>query len=52
MFIITKKDFKITNKSLEIDKLCKQVLDDNNLPYHTIKVGPKSVKKIMKILGY
>jgi hypothetical protein len=26
-------------------------LDDNNIPYHTIKVDGKTVKKIMKLLG-
>ena len=30
---------------------CKKVLDENGFPYHEIEVGPKTVKKIMKLLG-
>jgi len=44
--------FQDYEQSVAIDKLCKQVLEETNSPYHTIKVGPKSVKKIMKLLGY
>ena len=29
----------------------KKVLDENGFPYHEIEVGPKTVKKIMKLLG-
>ena len=44
--------FQDYQQSLEIDNLCKTVLEENNIPYHTIKVGPKTVKKVMKLLGY
>jgi len=43
--------FQKLEQSIEIDKLCKKILDDNDIPYHTIKVGPKTVKKVMKLLG-
>jgi len=36
---------------LEIDKIIKGILDDNNVPYHIVKVGKHTVKEIMKILG-
>ena len=31
--------------------MCKKVLEENKIPYHEIEVGPKTVKKIMKLLG-
>ena len=46
-----KERFQDYEQAVAIDKLCKQVLEENNIPYHTIKVGPKTVKKIMKLLG-
>jgi len=42
--------FQNYEQSLEIDKLCKKILDDNGFPYHTIKVGKNSVNDIMKII--
>ena len=42
--------FQDYEKSLEIDKLCKKVLEENQVEYHTIEVNGKSVKKIMKLL--
>jgi len=33
-----------------IDKLCKKVLEENNIPYHTVKVGKNTVKEILKLL--
>mgnify|MGYP000554087277 CR=1 FL=1 len=42
--------FQDYQQSLEIDKLCKKILEENNIPYHTIKVDGKSVKKIIKLL--
>ena len=42
--------FQNYEQSLEIDKLCKKILDDNGFPYHTIKVGKNSVKDILKII--
>ena len=38
-------------ESLDIDKLCKKILDENDIPYHTVKVGKNTVKEIIKILG-
>ena len=46
-----KERFQDYEQAVAIDKLCKQVLDDNNLPYHTIKVGPKAVKQILKLIN-
>ena len=45
-----KERYQDLEESVAIDTLCKQVLDDIGTPYHTIKVGPKSVKKILKLL--
>ena len=45
-----KERYQDLEESVAIDTLCKQVLDDIGAPYHTIKVGPKSVKKILKLL--
>jgi len=42
--------FQSYEQSLEIDKLCKKILDDNNISYHIVKVGKNTVKKIMKII--
>tara|TARA_B110000483_G_C17923745_1_gene437946 strand:+ start:103 stop:645 length:543 start_codon:yes stop_codon:yes gene_type:complete len=42
--------FQKLEQSIEIDKLCKKILDDNGIAYHTIKVGAKTLKKIMKLL--
>ena len=43
--------FQKLEQSIEIDNLCKKILDDNNIPYHTIKVDGKTVKKIMKLIN-
>lgn len=43
--------FQNLDESIVIDKLCKKILDDNAIPYHTIKVGKNTVKEIMKLLG-
>jgi hypothetical protein len=37
-------------ESISIDKHCKKILDDNNIPYHTIKVDKTAVKKIIKLI--
>ena len=42
--------FQNYEESLMIDKLCKKVLDENNIPYHTVKVGKNTVKEILKLL--
>jgi len=43
--------FQNYEQSLEIDKLCKQILDENGFPYHKVKVGKNSIKNILKIVG-
>ena len=42
--------FQNFEESLEIDKLCKRILDENNIPYHIVKVGKNTVKDILKLL--
>jgi hypothetical protein len=42
--------FQNYKQSVEIDTLCKNVLDETRTPYHTVKVGDNSVKDIMKII--
>lgn len=42
--------FQDYSQSLEIDNLCKDILEKNNIPYHTIKVGKNTVKDILKLL--
>jgi hypothetical protein len=46
-----KERYQTLNESLEIDRIIKGILDDNNIPYHIVKVGKNTVKEIMKILG-
>ena len=43
--------YQTLQESLDIDKLCKTILDSNNITYHTVKVGKNTVKEIIKILG-
>lgn len=43
--------FQNLEESIAIDNLCKKVLEDNNIPYHVVKVGPKSVRDILKIIN-
>jgi len=42
--------FQDLKQSLEIDELCKAKLEEHNLPYHEIKMGKNTVKKILKLL--
>ena len=42
--------FQNLEEGIAIDTLCKKVLDENGVPHHTIKVGPKTVKDILKLL--
>jgi len=42
--------FQNYEESLVIDDLCKKILDENNIPYHTVKVGKNTVKEILKLL--
>ena len=44
-----KNDFKFKT-IIEIDDLCKKVLEEVGSKYHTIKVNEDSVKNIMKIV--
>jgi hypothetical protein len=46
-----KERYQTLNESLEIDRIIKGILDNNNIPYHIVKVGKNTVKEIMKILG-
>ena len=47
----SKERFQNTEQSLQIDALCKQILDDNNIPYYEIEVNQKTVKKILRKFG-
>ena len=42
--------FQDYEESIAIDDFCKKILDDNNIPYHTVKVGKNTVKEILKLL--
>ena len=42
--------FQDYEESIAIDKLCKEILDKHDIPYHTIKVGKHTVKEILKLL--
>ena len=42
--------FQNFEESIIIDRLCKKILDDNDIPYHIVKVGKNSVKDILKLL--
>ena len=42
--------FQNLEESIVIDNLCKKILDDNNIPYHVVKVGKNTVKDILRIL--
>ena len=42
--------YQTLEESIIIDKLCKTILDENNMPYHTIKVGKNTVKDILKLI--
>ena len=42
--------FQDFEESLIIDKLCKKILDDNDIPYHTVKVGEDTVDQILELI--
>ena len=42
--------FQDLKQSLEIDKLCKKILEKHDIPYHVVKVGNKTVKQILKLI--
>lgn len=42
--------FQDYEESIAIDDFCKKILTDNNIPYHTVKVGKNTVKEILKLL--
>lgn len=42
--------FQDYEESIAIDDFCKKILDDNNITYHTVKVGKNTVKEILKLL--
>ena len=39
-------------ESIKLDNKIEETLINNNIPYHKIKVGNNTVKKIVKLLGY
>jgi nicotinamide riboside kinase len=41
--------FQDKEESIAIDKLCKEILDKHDIPYHTIKVGKHTVKQILRL---
>jgi len=43
--------FQDLEKSKLIDLQCKKILDENNIPYHIVKVDNKTVKKIIGIIN-
>ena len=47
----SKERFQTIEQSLQIDALCKKILDDNNIPYYEIEVNQKTVKKILEKFG-
>lgn len=42
--------FQSEGESEKYDKIIKQILDDNEIPYHTVKVGDKTLNKIIEII--
>ncbi len=45
-----KERYQTLEESKRIDGYCKKVLEENTIPFHTIKVGKNTVKKILKLL--
>jgi hypothetical protein len=45
-----KERYQTLEQSKEIDIHCKKILDDNNIPYHTIKVGEDTVNEIIQLI--
>ena len=41
--------FQDKEESIAIDKLCKEILDKHDIPYHTIKVDKHTVKQILRL---
>jgi DNA replication protein DnaC len=42
--------YQTLNESLDLDRYIKSTLDNNKVDYHTVKVGKKTIKKILKLL--
>lgn len=42
--------YQSLDESKGIDNHCKKILEENNIPFHTVKVGKGTVKKILKLL--
>ena len=42
--------FQDHEQSLDIDRRCKEVLETDRIPYHTIKVGEDTVKEILELI--
>ena len=44
-----KERFQDLKQSIEIDELCKTILNKHNIPYHTVKVDKRAVKQILRL---
>ena len=42
--------FQTEDESGKYDEIIKKILDDNKIPYHTVKVGDHSLKRIIEII--
>lgn len=46
-----KERYQTLEESISIDTHTKKILDENNIPYHIVKVGKNTVREIIKLLG-
>ena len=42
--------YQTAEESEGVDDYCKKILEENNIPFHTVEVGKDTVKKILKLL--
>ena len=42
--------YQTVEESEGVDDYCKRILEENNIPFHTVEVGKNAVKKILKLL--
>ena len=42
--------FQTEDESEKYDEIIKKILDDNKIPYHTVKVGDHSLRRIIEII--
>lgn len=45
-----KERYQNLDEAVNIDNHCRKILEENNIPFHTVKVGKNTVKKILKLL--